>query len=87
MASGGLGLCFAEQVFPDKAARGRARRASEKGAGGVADVFVQAVVGGEAPLEGDELFVRVALKRDKKQSGVELAAFGVKAVRKRVAAA
>ncbi len=77
--------------LPRTAATGSREIATEeagprKGASGVADVLVERVGRAESALQRDEL-LRVALKRDEEQAGVELAARGVDAVRVGVAAA
>lgn len=63
------------------------RRTGEQGTARVLDVLVQAVVLPESALQRDELLVGITLKRNKEESGVELASTLVHTVRKRVAAA
>ncbi len=82
-----VGSVLLQERFPDVVALAGPGRAGEEGAGGVADVLVEPVVGGEALLERDELLVRVALEGGEEEASVKLPALGVEAVGKGVAAA
>src|SRR5262249_46710301 len=77
----------AEQRLADVASVARPRRYREYRAADVLDVLVQRVARAQAPLDRDELALRIALEADEEEAGFELAEALVDAVGEGVAAA